>query len=99
MSAGYGFDGEYIDSQKSYRAADGTLFRPLDIGTREIHSLDIAMAEHLTDWLRMHLYGGYAYDRYNQGGPILGGSLAQVGQGPFEGRLRASQAKPPHGSA
>lgn len=93
MSAGYGFDGEYIDSQKSYRAADGTLFRPLDIGTREIHSLDLAMSENLTDWLRMNLYGGYAYDRYNEGGPILGGSLALIGQEHFEAGLRASHAK------
>src|SRR3546814_18132970 len=53
----------------------------------------IAMAENLTDWLRMNLYGGYAYDRYNEGGPILGGSLALVGQEHFEAGLRASHAK------
>jgi hypothetical protein len=93
MSAGYSFDGEYMDKQTSYRAADGTMFRPLDIGTREIHSLDVTLADNLTDWLRMDLYGGYAYDRYNEGGPILGGSLALIGQQHFEAGLRASHAK------
>uniref|UniRef100_UPI00311E947D hypothetical protein n=1 Tax=Ferrovibrio sp. TaxID=1917215 RepID=UPI00311E947D len=93
LSAGYGLDGEYIDSQQSYRAADGTLFRPLDIATREIHSLDLAVTETLADWLRMDLYGGYAYDRYNEGGPFVGGSLTLVGLEQFEAGLRASRAK------
>jgi len=93
LSTGYGFDGEYIESQKSYTAADGTRFRPLDIGTREIHSLDVALSNDLTDWLRADLYGGYAYDRYNTGGPFVGGSLALIGLEQFEAGLRASRAK------
>ncbi len=93
LSVGYGLDGEYIHTQQLYSDANGVRFRPLSIGTKEIHSLDIAYSETLFDVARLDAYAGYAYDRYNDKGAFVGLGLAMLGGEAYEIGLRASHAK------
>lgn len=91
-SIGYAFDGEYLHTQDRFAVGNG-LFRPLAITTKEIHSLDVTLGREILDGARLDLFTGYAHDRYNDGGPFLGATLAFTGADSFEAGLRASRAK------
>lgn len=91
-SIGYAFDSEYLHTQDRHTIGNA-LFRPLAITTKEIHSLDITLGREILDGTRLDLFTGYAHDRYNDGGPFLGATLAFTGADRFEAGLRASRAK------
>jgi hypothetical protein len=98
----YVFDGEYpwriasVDDPFS----PGTEYRPVPLRYREVHGL---LASYTLDWrqafdsdlpLAIDVSAGPAYDRYgHRGGPLLGGGVTWLGEGPFEGGLRASYGR------
>ncbi len=93
LSGGYTMDGEYIHTQQKFNNGAGIYFRPLGISTKEIHSLDATFSEKLTNDLRLDLFAGYGYDRYNDKGPFAGLNLLLTGEESYELGLKASHAK------
>jgi len=93
LSVGYTVDGEYIHTQQKFNNGAGVFFRPLGISTKEIHSLDATFSEKLTSDLRLDLFAGYGYDRYNDKGPFAGLNLLLTGEESYELGLKASHAK------
>lgn len=90
---GYTIDGEYLHRESFFPDTQGAAFRPLAIGTKEIHSLDATLSQLVSDILRLDLYAGYGIDRYNDKGPYTGLNLVMTGDSNVEFGLRASHAR------
>jgi hypothetical protein len=86
----YGIDGEYVGRRSTVIDPAGVAVAPLPLVTREVHSLTLAVEEPLTDTVRLAGQAGYAWDRFNKGGPFAALSLAWEPVRDLELALRAS---------
>jgi hypothetical protein len=68
VTLGYGLDAEYVDSIAIVTDAFGTLFAPLPLLDREVHSLSAGIVAPVTAHVAFNAVAGYAYDRYAEGG-------------------------------
>jgi len=71
LSVGYSVDHETITHRAELRDPLGVQYRPLELLSHEIHSIDLAWSDRLTDYLRFDTRVGYGYDRINGDGPFL----------------------------
>lgn len=93
-SLGYLLDGEYPFRKETRLRPDGTSYQPLPLSDREVHAFTVNFSSELTGdrrfdrFLQLDAFGGYGYDRYGTGGPLIGGSLTYAG-GPVQFQLRS----------
>lgn len=70
VSWGYRLDAEYVD----HRLLVGN--RPFfNVLEREVHTLDLGLAEDLTDYISVETNLGYGYDRFGENGPVVAAAL------------------------
>jgi len=70
LSLAYRLDTEHVLSRRTRSAADGTVFAPLPVTSRESHTLELFASHPLTDYLGLDLVAGYLVDRLNSRGPF-----------------------------
>ncbi|MCW2243389.1 tetratricopeptide repeat protein [Azospirillum canadense] len=92
-SIAYVLDAEYVTRRADRVNEAGAIYQPLPVQTREVHALQLALDDALTDYLRYNLQGGYAYDRRGQGGPQGSLALAYEPLESLELGLRASYTR------
>ena len=92
-SVAYLLDAEYVGRRAERTNAQGNLFVPLPVATREVHALQLNLDDALTDYWRYSLQAGYAYDRFNKGGPQGAVALAYEPLDHLELGLRASYTR------
>jgi tetratricopeptide (TPR) repeat protein len=91
LAVGYGYDGEYMLSDRTARntsASKGDYYL-LPIRTREVHFLSGILQHDLTPATHTRLAGGWAIDRFGGNGPQIEGSLTQDVTSDVEAGLRA----------
>ncbi len=84
---GYGFDGEYITGGPERDA--GNTYDLLPFRKREVHFFSGILADDLTPSTHVLLIGGWAFDRFNEDGPVVEGRLTQDLSDELEAGLRA----------
>ncbi|AWK89180.1 tetratricopeptide repeat protein [Azospirillum thermophilum] len=92
-SVAYLLDAEYVGRRAERLNDQGAAFAPLPAATREVHGLQIAIDDQLTDYVRYAVQLGYAYDRRGKSGPQGAVSLGWEPNDNLEVGLRASHAQ------
>nr|WP_246500376.1 tetratricopeptide repeat protein [Azospirillum rugosum] len=92
-SIAYVLDAEYVARRADRVDEAGVAYLPLPVQTREVHALQLALDDALTDYLRYSIQGGYAYDRRGKGGPQGSLALAYEPLERLELGLRASYTR------
>lgn len=92
-SVAYLLDAEYVGRRAERMNEQGAVFAPLPAATREVHGLQIAIDDQLTDYVRYGVQLGYAYDRRGKSGPQGAVSLGWEPHDSLEIGLRASHAR------
>ena len=72
----YYFDTERFGNVRERFDAAGNRYAPIGFNDREVHQLQLAWNEQLTDYVRVGVRGGYTVDRYNGRGHHFGVDLA-----------------------
>ncbi|MFZ4125805.1 MAG: tetratricopeptide repeat protein, partial [Rickettsiales bacterium] len=76
VAVGYGFDGEYLTEDRPLRrAANGDVYYPLPLRSREVHFLSGIVSGDITPSTHGLVQASYAYDRLGAGGPVVEGRL------------------------
>lgn len=74
----YNIDAEYGTWTKRERNAEGTLFYPLNVGKREIHTMEMRWSKIQYRYCHLNAHFGFAYDRFggvNKALAVYGASL------------------------
>jgi tetratricopeptide (TPR) repeat protein len=91
LAVGYGYDGEYMLSDRTARntAFSSGDYYLLPIRTREVHFLSGIVQHDLTPATHTRLAGGWAIDRFGGNGPQIEGNLTQDVTSDVEAGVRA----------
>jgi hypothetical protein len=76
ISLEYYFDTERFGNVRERVDAAGNRYAPVGFNDREVHQVQLAWDEQLTDYVRVGARGGYTVDRYNGRGHHFGVDLA-----------------------
>lgn len=93
VTLAYALDAEYLAQVKRELDVDGREYKPLDLSSREVHSLGLETAGEFADDFHYEAAGGYAFDRINQGGAFVSGALSCQPSALFEVGVRASRSQ------
>ncbi|MGF7176335.1 tetratricopeptide repeat protein [Azospirillum doebereinerae] len=92
-SIAYVLDAEYVSKRVEREMPQGQRFVPLPAATREVHGIQLAVADSLTDYVRYEAQVGYAYDRRGKSGPQGSFTVAWDATDSVEIGLKASHAR------
>jgi tetratricopeptide (TPR) repeat protein len=77
----YYFDGESRRSIETRTTAEGLLFNPLPLVSREVHSVAVMTGSNIVRYWRAEGFMGYAWDRLGGRTPFFGGRVNYEGPG------------------
>ncbi|MBP2229630.1 tetratricopeptide (TPR) repeat protein [Azospirillum agricola] len=92
-SVAYTLDAEYVGRRVRRETAQGQPYVPLPAATREVHGIQVAAEDWLTDYVRYGVQVGYSYDRRGKSGPQGSFSVSWEPTDTLEVGIRASHAR------